>query len=181
MIRSIACLLATFAVSTPVPAQPAAGPCPSASGGICASGESPVNLQPPPKTVENPGYLVAIDRRSLRADAADGKRLDNDNASTTPQKAEPVPALNPGWRSDFRAAPGGAQATVPARFTTDRHSSAGLQSRPIKDPQPGVEAKRHSAAWLEFLPEGHAGWALVIGLLVVALRRVPIRFRSNGL
>lgn len=175
MIRPIACLLATFAIGSPVLAEPVAASCPS--GEVCASAEPPVNVQSRSKW---PGYLAAIDRRSLQTRGADAKRLDGGNASAAPQKAEPVLSLNPGWRSDFRTPPGDTQATVPARFTTDRHSGSVL-SPSIKDPHLSGEAKRHVASWLDFLPEWHAGWALVIGLLVVALRRVPIRFRSNGL
>jgi hypothetical protein len=175
MIRPIACLVVTFAIGTPVLAEPVAAPCPS--GGVCASGEPPVTVQSRSK---RSGYLAAIDHRSLQAPAVNAKHLDAGNASTTPQKAEPVLPLNHGWRSDFRAAPRDTQATVPARFTTDRPSGSVL-SPSIKDAQLSVEAKQHAASWLDFLPERHTGWALVIGLLVVALRRVPIRFRSNGL
>ena len=173
MTKSIACLLAAFAVSLPLPAQPATGPCQ-----VCASGESPVRSSS--SAIDHPGYLVAVERTALTGGAADGKRPANGNASTTLEKAEAVPSLNSGWKSDFRAPPGATQstATVPARFTTP---GVGLQSPSIKDPHASAEANRHSGEWLEVLPEWHAGWALIIGLLVVALRRVPIRFRSNGL
>jgi len=134
------------------------------------------------ESVDKPGFRVAIDRRSLRAHADQAPLPDNDNASAELHKTEPVLPRNPAWKSDSRIAPGRVQAaaTVPARFA-ERPPGADLQKKFVADARLSDESKRDSAGWLEYFPEWHAGWALVIGLLVVALRRVPIRFRSNGL
>ena len=179
MTRSISSLLAALCVTASAAAQPAASPCSSDVAGNCVPGAPSVNAQPP--SVNKPGFHAAIDRKRVRAHAAGAPLSDNDNANAELQKADPV--LNPAWKRDFRVAPNTVQAgaTVPARFTAERPPGAGLQSKPIADAQLSDETKRRSHGWLEYFPEWHAGWALIIGLLVVALRRVPIRFRSNGL
>ena len=180
MTRSISSLLAPFLVAASAAAQPVAFPCPPDITGVCVSGGPSVNVKP--ASVDKPGFRVAIERRSLRAHPDQTPLPDNDNASPELHKAEPVQPRDPAWKTKSRVAPGRvhAGATVPARFT-ERPPGADLQSKSIADAQLSDETRRRSAGWLEYFPEWHAGWALIIGLLVVALRRVPLRFRSNGL
>lgn len=181
MKRSMTGLLATFVVTASAAAQPAATPCPSGVASACASGAPSFKVQP--ASGDKAGFRVAIERRTVRGHAPEAVLPANDSARAEPQKADAALSLNPALKSDFPASRGGAQAgaTVPARFIADRPPGAGLQSKSIADAQLSDGTRRRSAGWLDYFPEWHAGWALIIGLLVVALRRVPLRFRSNGL
>lgn len=67
---------------------------------------------------------------------------------------------------------------APARLT-DWNSSGELQDLLRRYFETRIEIGHQSRT--HFLPEWHIAWPLALGLLVVALRRMPLRFRSNGL
>lgn len=70
---------------------------------------------------------------------------------------------------------------LPVRDAAEWNSSAELQTLLQRYLEESLATQSRSESWLHFLPEWSIAWLLVLGLLVVALRRVPLRFRSNGL
>jgi hypothetical protein len=91
---------------------------------------------------------------------------------------------NRGRHDDVWVAPDDARLlgsrVIPARLT-DWDSSGELQDLLMRYVETRLDTGQRSRYWSHSLPEWHIAWSLALGLLVVALRRMPLRFRSNGL
>lgn len=131
------------------------------------------------------GYLFSLDRRNSRGDNWKLQRVGVERPGTGagywPGRTD-APLFHD-RQDDTWIAPNDAHLLsrlVPARLT-DWDSSGELQDFLMRHLESRVETGHQSRYWLHFLPEWHIAWPLAIGLLVVALRRMPLRFRSNGL
>lgn len=67
------------------------------------------------------------------------------------------------------------------RILVEPESLGDLQNVLIMELNGRFETESGAGPWLRFLPEWSIAWLLILGLLVVILRRAPLRYRSNGL
>jgi hypothetical protein len=139
------------------------------------------------------GYMFSLDRKNS---SADNWRLQNVSAAglvteavywdgRTGSRFGAAPLYeNRDRQDDIWVAPDDARLllsrVIPARLT-DWDSSGELQDLLMRYVETRLETGQRSRYWSHSLPEWHIAWSLALGLLVVALRRMPLRFRSNGL
>ncbi|MGQ0522881.1 MAG: hypothetical protein ACT4P8_04370 [Betaproteobacteria bacterium] len=139
------------------------------------------------------GYMFSLDRRNS---SADNWKLQNAGAvrlvteavywhGRTGSRFGAAPLYeNRGRPDDIWVAPDDARLLVsqviPARLTA-WDSSGELQDLLTRYVETRIETGHPSRYLSHLLPDWHIAWSLVLGLLVVALRRMPLLCRSNGL